>query len=645
MTDAATPAGRAVSSRAVAVAAVAAAALTIIWRFLSFAGFSNDHYVVSARAFQMLLGEWPIRDFADPGMPLMYAVHAAAWAAFGTALGVELAVVTAGFAIGAACTVIAAARLSGSISVALLVTALEIGLDPRSYSYPKILLYAVAALVMMRAARDLAVGWLVALAGITVIAFLFRHDHGLFIGIGAVTVIVASSARERRSPRSSLAVFAGSFAAFLAPWALFVQFYQGVGQYFWSGIEFSRGEAVGNSLRALPLLSWSEGDTVRNGMAWLFYLFHLLPIACMGVLVGRRFHDRAWPGEAAAVAALAMTAVPVNVTFLRGSLEGRIPDAAVTAALLGAWMLGIAFSGRHDLRWLRTVFAAAMIAITVWATFRAGDVPEQFRRTRIPRGPEVLRLRTADLWDRLRRQMPEGDHVPSRYARALLPFIEYARRCTAPDDRLLVTALFPEVNVMAERGFAGGHPSYQTGLYTSERDQARTIERLQKQSVPFVIIVTKWFPELRPQMARVFDYIDGRYRLLAHIPVPETEGVELLVERARPYQQIDSVTGWPCFEPQISPPSRAAGQVQAPPTNRASSSFSGNSSSNWRATGTASSRLPSRTSISHSAKSASTSLKKSPDAAAASRMARRPRSRLPPPITHRVPQGTRVPTM
>ena len=65
---------RGVSSRAVAIAAFAAAALTIGWRFLSFVGFSNDHYVISARAFQMLLGEWPIRDFADPGMPLMYTV-------------------------------------------------------------------------------------------------------------------------------------------------------------------------------------------------------------------------------------------------------------------------------------------------------------------------------------------------------------------------------------------------------------------------------------------------------------------------------------------------------------------------------------------------------------------------------------------
>jgi hypothetical protein len=643
MTDAAT---RNVSSLAVAVAAVAAAVLTIVWRFLNFAGFNNDHYVVTVRAFQMLLGEWPVRDFADPGMPLMYAVHAAAAALFGPAVGVELAVVIAGLAVGAACTVLAAARLSGSVGIALLVTAFEVALNPRSYSYPKILLYAAAALVIMRAARDSAGRWPVALAGVTAIAFLFRHDHGLFLGIGCFLVIAVASARSHTPSYRPLTVFVGSLAAFLAPWALWVQSHQGLGQYFWSGIEFSRGEAAGNALRALPRVNWPPLDTLDNGLAWLFYLFHVLPLICLGVLVSRKFRDRAWPGEGAAVAALAVTAIPVNVTFLRGSLEARVPDAAVMAALLGAWLLGDAFGRGNGRRPLRIACATSMIALTAWATIRAADVPEQFRRTRIPRGPEVLRLRTADLWHRLQLQIPEGDHVPSRYARGLIPFIEYAQRCTARDDRLLVTALFPEINVMAQRGFAGGHPDYQTGLYTSERDQAWTLERLQRQSVPFVVIVTKWFPELRPQMTRIFDYIDRRYVLLAHIPVPETEGVELLVERARPFRVLDTMTGWPCFEPQSNSSASSAGsKVHAPLTNLASSWFSGNLASSSRATGRAWSRLPSRTSISHRPKSASTSLKKSLGAAAACCMERSARSRLPPPITQRVTHGTRVPTM
>jgi len=83
-------------------AAGAVALLTMAWGFLAFAGFNNDHYIHLAGAQQMLLGEWPIRDFVDAGLPLMYAVHAAAQAVFGPALGVEWAVVAAGFGIGAA---------------------------------------------------------------------------------------------------------------------------------------------------------------------------------------------------------------------------------------------------------------------------------------------------------------------------------------------------------------------------------------------------------------------------------------------------------------------------------------------------------------------------------------------------------------
>jgi hypothetical protein len=36
-------------------------------RYLSLTGFSNDHYQHLAGAQQMRFGEWPTRDFVDPG--------------------------------------------------------------------------------------------------------------------------------------------------------------------------------------------------------------------------------------------------------------------------------------------------------------------------------------------------------------------------------------------------------------------------------------------------------------------------------------------------------------------------------------------------------------------------------------------------
>ena len=160
-------------------AAIGIALLTAAWRFLTFTGFNNDHYIYMAGAQQIVFGEWPIRDFVDPGWPLMYGVSALARLLFGRELWVELLVVASAFAIGAGFTLTAAARLSGSIALALMVTLLEIGLNPRSFGYPKLLLYAIAGWAFVAATRQMTNRRAVLLAALTVVAFLFRHDHGL----------------------------------------------------------------------------------------------------------------------------------------------------------------------------------------------------------------------------------------------------------------------------------------------------------------------------------------------------------------------------------------------------------------------------------------------------------------------------------
>ena len=62
-----------------AAASIGMFVATFVWRFLTFTGFSNDHYAHLALAQQMLLGEHPIRDFSDPGWPLTYVVSALGW--------------------------------------------------------------------------------------------------------------------------------------------------------------------------------------------------------------------------------------------------------------------------------------------------------------------------------------------------------------------------------------------------------------------------------------------------------------------------------------------------------------------------------------------------------------------------------------
>ena len=91
---------------------------TLAWRFLTFTGFTNDHYAHLALAQQWLLGDRPVRDFTDPGWPLTYLLSAAAWRVAGDAMWVEWALAATALAIAAACTVIAAHRLSGSLTIA-----------------------------------------------------------------------------------------------------------------------------------------------------------------------------------------------------------------------------------------------------------------------------------------------------------------------------------------------------------------------------------------------------------------------------------------------------------------------------------------------------------------------------------------------
>src|SRR5258705_11717765 len=88
---------------AVAAALVGAAAFASV--YLATGAIENDHFVMLARAHQVLYGDWPGRDFEDPGMPLAYLLSAAAATIFGPTVFVNVFLslvlfgITAGFAL------------------------------------------------------------------------------------------------------------------------------------------------------------------------------------------------------------------------------------------------------------------------------------------------------------------------------------------------------------------------------------------------------------------------------------------------------------------------------------------------------------------------------------------------------------------
>jgi hypothetical protein len=371
------------------------------------------------------------------------------------------------------------------------------------------------------------------------------------VGAGALAVVVLGNwADTPRHVALRAAVFVGSVVVLLLPWLLFVQHYVGLIDYIRPALEFSRAEAEGTLLRRLPRFRLTGRLlTDTNLDIWLFYVFHLIPIVSVALaLLRARRHRERWPGESAAVAALCLTAVGINFGFIRTPLAARLPDAIVPAAVLGAWL--VAASWRVPAGVPRVVWASVstlVVALSVWSVIVMADVRNQLNSAGILNRRGALSERIDDLRARLRKPMPERNHVPSRNSEALMPFYAFAGRCTAPSDRLVMTGLSPDVFVLANRGFAGGQMAFRPSFYTSRPDQDRALARLHAQSVPFVIVSLEEEQAFRGAMPRIAAYVDEHYDTLALIRVPDTRGLQLFVERGRRPAGTDRETGWPCF--------------------------------------------------------------------------------------------------
>jgi hypothetical protein len=65
--------------------------------------------------------------------------------------------------------------------------------------------------------------------------------------------------------------------------------------------------------------------------------------------------------------------------------------------------------------------------------------------------------------------------------------------------------------------------------------------------VPFVIVALEEEGGFRGALPLVAAYVDTHYEPIAQIPVPDTRGLQLYVQRRRPAAGRDEATGWPCF--------------------------------------------------------------------------------------------------
>jgi hypothetical protein len=243
--------------------------LCFIYRFNTLggplAGFDNDHFFQIVRAEAMLNGELPLRDWMDAELrslwpPLTYATSALAMKTMGRSLRSEAILSVGMLAFGTALLYWVAASASHSTLAAALATLLAVGLSPTLYNYPKIAPYAVAVIAMLAYARRPGVWRLLALALTVVVATLYRHDHGVYLGISSFVLLLLVNGPGARKP---LFAFAAFVLIGLIPGLVFAQQHGGAIDYLRACLVTSGREAGRSAAAPTPIpvpfqLDWSQ---------------------------------------------------------------------------------------------------------------------------------------------------------------------------------------------------------------------------------------------------------------------------------------------------------------------------------------------------------------------------------------------------
>jgi hypothetical protein len=515
-------------------------AATAALRFLTLKnGFPNDHFVYISGGRQMLLGEWPTRDWIDPGFPLMFTASALAQGLFGQTQFAEAILVAAAFALAAVFTALTVRALTRSWGWAAVAVVLEVAIFPRTYGYPKVLVYAAAFWLFGRYVSRPTAARAAAIAAAVTVGFLFRHDHGVYLLPGAIlTLVLAPGSRSWRDSLRRVAVFAAFLFAFTLPYLIYVEVYAGLWSYLRIGVEFSQREAE----RQWHVWPAVFGDT-RPLESALVYEFHALPfIALALVAAGRRRSDVR--DMVARIVPLAVAGVVVNFGFIRDPLTTRLADAIVPAAVLAPWLLSRAWHAPR-LRIVSIPVALLLFAPLAASIVAVGGTMEQLDRTgllgRVVDAPGRFGERASDLRARF-----TSYQIPSRATAALVPFFAYVDRCTTEEHRLLMGGFDPEIPFYARRLFAAGQ-AYFASYFSSTDNQLMALGRMRRQVVPLFILSSDYAEEFEQRFPIVAAYVHARYMLLTEVTVEKDRYVRIFVDSGLRSAGLDPETGWPCF--------------------------------------------------------------------------------------------------
>ena len=275
----------------------------------------------------------------------------------------------------------------------------------------------------------------------------------------------------------------------------------------------------------------------------LTFLFVLLPI-------GRCRGRRSWRREMARGLSLATLCLLVDAFVLRDPIAARVGAVAPTITVLGTWnlmqwvplrtKLPIQSENRETPNMpLKIAYALFVACLAVGVVLLADE-----KLTPTLLSPQSWRSTVA----KLAASPPSEDLLP-RGGQAGL--IRYLRACIGPQDRLLATWFVPQLFALAGRGFAGGMPVFFGGHWSEIPYQRRIIARLEKQSVPLVLMKEKTVDDFRRNFILVDEHVRRNYRLVEKSSFGDSEvrddGYWVLKRRGLPITRRYEPGGLPCF--------------------------------------------------------------------------------------------------
>ena len=523
-------------------------------------GFDNDHFLHLALAKQVEAGEQPLRDFLDGVQgarpALTYELSALAQRVLGDNLRSEALLTVLGVAAAATVTFVAGTYV-GPWPVALVTAVLAALLSPKLYGYPKVLVLAVACLLILSYART--PGWwrVAGMAAWTAVAFLFRHDYAVYCAIGCAIVLALAGPGLGWKCVGRVAAYGALTLVLLGPSLYWVQQHAGLVTYLQNAVSMSRRDSARTAI-GWPVPSIAVTETVtanfereENTQAWLYYLFVVLAWLGPVVAVVRLRRGTGADVRDAPMLAVGLVTLLLSFVFLRGSLEARFGDMGPPLAVVAAWLASLGVEGSHRpllRRALGAAVTAAVLAVTAPAIWTLQSVRAELERTGLRTSPVAVVQQAARAWQELG-GMPEslrGSDVASPSGRAAY----YLHECTTPDDRVMVVTYAPEVGALSGRLFAGGRASFLPGFFEDERHSRFLMDRLRRESVPIVLAEEEPYYAAYPLLPA---YLRAVYVEQGRIEIDGGKQLRVLAKQERPSRPFGP-QALPCFAPAANPP-------------------------------------------------------------------------------------------